>query len=163
MTDFHVPRSPNESPALHACRHVLARMRNDSNFAWHMLNTESLRLCVAAVAEADGVHTEQLASEIDTVAGRLMQRQRPKVLDLQDEIDELSDQLVDAEWRADEHEGQAERLQDELKPLAICRQVRSSLADLILHCQMTGRQPTVEALERIHSGQHLEYALMEMA
>ena len=47
----------NAEEAVQAIGHILQRVKESSDFAWYMLHTESLRLCVNAFAHNKGCTT----------------------------------------------------------------------------------------------------------
>lgn len=151
MTDFNIARNPDESESLHACRYLLARMSANSDYAWHMLDTEALRLCVAAVAAADGVDVDVLADEVSARACRQIQHEKPKIEQLRAKLEDMQDDidLKELDAKLSEPSG------DELRLWAV--------EDLLNHCQLTGRQPTVDALAKAVAGASLDAAIVELS
>ena len=143
MTDTFVPRGPNEPAALHACRYLLSRVAKDSNLAYRLNGTEALRLCVAAVAEFRGLGVDECTEAIQQSIDKQLRSQSPEVLDLREEVEDLRSEI---EYDEDHARLERERIQNEMSAQ------RFALGDLLHHCKLTGRQPTVEAIESALKG-----------
>lgn len=113
MSDENQPQSASEK----AVFHILRRVSTDANFAWYMLGTEALRLCVLAAAEALGKPASEVREEVEQNAAS--NRDEPDVVGLRnivDQLERLSDKEVaeivefDEEWQISRTEAVEELL-----------------------------------------------------
>lgn len=85
--------SKDSKSSILAIAHILRRVQSDADFAYYMLNTESLRLCFVAYAEHHGEDPEEVRKRIETEVAK--RKTRARVLQLEDEVSRLEGLIDD--------------------------------------------------------------------
>lgn len=137
-----------------ACRHILTRVKQDSNFAWHMANTESLRLVVDAVADDSEFNCEKLRKLTDERIQELLKNEPAELPELRKRVEELEKEL--AALRG-EDDSVGEVPEDSFGTRAC-----NSIEELLQFCRIRGVSPTVEAVEAALNAKPLHTSLQEM-
>jgi len=75
--------------------HIVRRVQEDPNFAWHMLHTESLFLCMSAIAECQNRSIEEVRSQIEKNAASL--RETPEIVSLREKLKAIEDKEGEVE------------------------------------------------------------------
>lgn len=70
-----------------AVRHIIRRVQSEASFSWLMLGTESLALCIAAVAEQAGKDEGLMRRQIEANAAST--REVPEVVELRRRLDQI--------------------------------------------------------------------------
>lgn len=143
-----------ESMAIKACRHILNRVTDDSDFAWYMLHTEGLRKCVDAFALWYKRDPDELHKTITDAGTEAIRKRIPRVKVLEAEIDSLRDAGCKSDDEDDWH--------FEIKALRFSSQSVANVEDLLHYCRMRGERPTVEAIEAALQGHNLARCLWLM-
>jgi hypothetical protein len=161
----------SESHAIVAVRHILRRVTTDTDFAWHMLMTESLRLCCIAECESRKLELEEFCLKMDNAAQDCMIKRMPRITELEamrdalmaqvatlkEERDDAIDELNDADDGNDDQED------DETEDAVLDDMIGiSGLEDLLNYCRLRNERPTVEAVEAAMRGEGIARCLSLM-
>ena len=138
----------NPTTPIDAIAHILKRVQTDSDFAWCMLGTEGLRLCVNSFAQHYSRNASELSKEIMRVGTKAIKDRPPQVKALEAAMDSLQDELDAAD------EDYASSVGNDY--------CAHELEDLLHYCRMRGERPTVEAIEAAIAGKNLAGCLSNM-
>lgn len=83
-----------QSYGVQAAFHIVRRVQDDPDFAWKMIGTESLRLCMLAVAEERGEMLETVRKVIETNARSSIETRGVELLRLREQVEELKSRLI---------------------------------------------------------------------
>lgn len=83
--------------------HIVRRVQSCPDFAWLMLNTESLALCFAAVAAYKGEPVEKVRKKIEENAASL--KETPEIVRLRKQVEDHEDAYQDEEEAEGEFAG----------------------------------------------------------
>lgn len=128
-----------DTKAIAACRHIVDRVRNDSDFAWYMIHTEGLRKCLEAIAHQDQQSVVKLQQSVMQDAQNAMRENIPRVKQLEQQVTEAPT-------------GPTEPPSGILKGVA-------RLEELLHYCNLRGEQPTVESIRAAMSGRSFSTCL----
>ena len=131
---------------LNAVAHILRRVQVDPNLAWHMVGTESLRLCMESYAAEKGLEAVEFREKIESSIGAMQKKKKAAVQELQNDIDHLQSELTDTEASAEEAREESEKLS-------------SSLDDLLNYCQLRKESPSIEAIRMALNGKSFAHCL----
>lgn len=119
-----------------AAFHIVRRVQSDSAFAWVMMGTESLALCMAAAAEYRGEPEENLREFVDKNAAS--RRETPEIVLLRERVKQLEARLDGTLNERDDDKRWTDRQYRALRNV-----------DELLHFAKLGVEtPTAERLER---------------
>ncbi len=135
-----------QTPAMEAINHILRRCQTDPDFAWHMMGTESFRLCCIAAAEATGRDESELRAAVEVNVVKMQKKKKTRIEQLEREIARLSAMNDSASDSAD----------SVVEPL-------NSISDLINYCRLRSETPTLDALESALDGKSLALCLGELS
>jgi len=152
--------------AIKACCHILRRMQSDSDFAWHMLGTESAHLCIKAVAESQKEDAEKLKERIESAAIARVQEVLPQIKELQAERDDLLAKIKVLKGEAtdeppdfEDGEDDEDDFDDDCEAGCYCIH-GTTMLDLLNYCRLRGERPSVEAVEAALEGVDVGQLLM---
>lgn len=131
---------------LDAVAHILRRVQKDPNLAWHMVGTESLRLCMDSYADDKGLNAEEFRKTIEANIRTMQKKQTSRIQELQKDIDHLQDELTSTEVSAEETQRESDKLWN-------------SLDDLLNYCQLRGESPSIDAIRMAMNGKSLAHCL----
>jgi len=89
-----------QSSADRAVIHILRRVQTDASFAWHLMGTESLRLCFEAYAALKGESVDAVRERIESNAATL--RDTPEIVLLRKRVEELEGEIRELKPEDDE-------------------------------------------------------------
>ena len=154
-------RSSSEM-AINAIAHVLRRVQTDSDFAWYMLHTESLSLCIDAFAVMKGRDREELKTRIIAAVQAQFQKTMPRVRELEIMRDALIAQVNSLQEAIENADDDDDDDDDDDKPAMFVRETPDGLIDLLNYCRLRSERPTVEAVEAALDGGGLGECLRHM-
>ncbi len=138
--------------AIKAIAHVLRRVQQDPDLAWHMVGTESLALCMQAIAEHQQREADEVRSEIESAIVAMQKQKLSRVEEQQNTILQLNNTLAlivnRPEIFADDEDDDP--------------QCESSLEDLLQYCRLRNERPTIEAVEAAMRGRKLAHCLQQL-
>jgi hypothetical protein len=161
-----IVRSSTEM-AVNAISHILRRVQLDSDFAWHMLGTEALSLCLDAYAVMKGKDRDDLKAKIIAAAQQQLQKTMPRIKELEVMRDALIAQVqllqetVDDAHDLDSMDDDDDEIEKESgRPYRFYSP--AGMPDLLQYCRLRNERPTVEAIEAALNGFGLGECLRHM-
>jgi hypothetical protein len=103
QTKGSITMQANQTAAEKAVFHIIRRVQSCPDFAWLMIGTESLFLCLQAAAQFKGEPVEGIRKKIEANAASL--KRTPEVVELRKKVQELQNAADDDDEIEEENEG----------------------------------------------------------
>jgi septal ring factor EnvC (AmiA/AmiB activator) len=151
------------SAAIEAIRHILHRVQDDPDFAWHMVGTESLSRCVTAYAVHLGIDPDRMRSDLESNIAAMQTQKKTRIQSLEEQIDSLETQIDSLEETADEAEqSSSDLIHAASRVLSRALTQLASVKDLVQYCTFRNAPLSVAAVELALGGHSLGRCLQEL-
>lgn len=144
------------SAAFNAILHMIIRVQEDPDFAWHMMGTESWSRCLTAYAEHTGMDEEKVRQDLEAKIGAMQKKKKTRIAQLEEQIELLEDSEAETE------QASADLIRQASKELDRALQELRCVKDLVQYCTFRNAPLSVAAVELALQGKSLGRCLHEL-